>query len=131
MILILLFLSSCTENSKRTNDVYLLASLINSECAECSEKEMALVGSVVLNRMRHDAFPDKMIDVIYDDNQFHGICNRQFKITNKSLAVAVELLMNGPVDTNIIYFYLRDSPNMKWRKNIKTIIKSQHHNFGM
>lgn len=108
--------------------IYLLAKLINSECEECTYEEKLLVGSVVLNRM--SLCKCTMEEVIFKPNQFYGICNTRFNLTAESLKVAAELLMNQSINKEILYFYTRGSPNKKWRKNLKTIIKSQFHNFA-
>lgn len=110
------------------NKVELLSSLINSECEECDYNEQLLIGSVVLNRMQERK--KTMEEIIYADKQFHGICNKRFFPTSKTLKVAAELLIAGSVDTTIHYFWLIKSKNKPWRNKIKIKIKSKYHVFG-
>lgn len=111
------------------NQVYDLAKIIHAECGKCTYEEKLLVGSVVLNRVGHPKFSKTLIGVINQDSQFHGICNTQFILNSESLKAASDLLMNGSYNKKILYFYLRDSPNKKWRKNLTIIKKAKFHNF--
>lgn len=110
------------------NDTLELSKLITSECSKCDDLEKFLVGSVVLNRLNHPDYPKTMLGVIYDENQFHGICNTQYKDDNYDLAKT--LMLRGPINTNILNFYLRKSINLPWRKDLLIIYKMKYHDFG-
>lgn len=58
------------EHEKSENEKELLASLIFCEAGNQSFAGQVAVGAVVLNRMQHDAYPDEMEAVIYQDGQF-------------------------------------------------------------
>jgi len=107
----------------------LLAAIINAECAQCDFEEQRLVGSVVLNRLNHPNYPKTLEGVIFQINQFHGICNNQFKYTSKTLIIAADLIFNPP-EEKILYFWLKNSKKQRWRNNIKILITKKYHVFG-
>lgn len=107
----------------------LLAAIINAECAQCSYEEQFLVGSVVLNRLYHPNYPKTLEGVVFQQNQFHGICNSQFKPTSKTLIVAADLIFNSP-EKDVLFFWLKSSKNKKWRKGIHILFTKKYHVFG-
>ena len=64
----------------------LLASIIQAEAGNQSEEGMLAVGSVVMNRVNDDRFPDTISEVIYQPNQF----------TPASTGVLANILQTGP-----------------------------------
>ncbi len=115
-----------------TEDVINLASIINAECGICDSLEQYLVGSVVLNRMASDKFPDDMIGVLQEPNQFHGYKTPLFRPSFNTMQVALNLLNGSDRDTAIIYFYARDSPNKDFKKKINKFVKYKlkYHNYA-
>lgn len=109
------------------NYIILLASLINSECAQCDSVEKLLIGSVVINRSIERNKNIK--EIIFEPHQFHGVTNKQFFPSWESQKAAAYLLMHGSINTEIKYFYLRQSPHKKWRSRLKVVVKSKYHNF--
>lgn len=84
----------------------LLSKLIHSECDKCSEEEMYLIGSTVLNRVDSPLFPNDLWSVIYSFRQFHGTENEaRFKTSPATNIVAFELLF-GKKGRNkeVLYF---------------------------
>ncbi len=57
------------------DDAALLAALIYCEAGDQSYDGMAAVGSVVVNRMMDENFPDTVSDVIYQSGQFSPVDN--------------------------------------------------------
>ena len=112
------------------NDTLELSKLITSECSKCDDVEKFLIGSVVLNRLAHPDFPKTMLGVIYDENQFHGLCNTQYKSDSSTYNIAKTLMLRGSLDTSILYFYLRKSIDLPWRKNLLIVYKMKYHDFG-
>jgi N-acetylmuramoyl-L-alanine amidase len=112
------------------NDTLELSKLINSECSNCDIIEKILIGSVVINRLNHPDYPKTMLDVIYDNNQFKGICNSQYKSDTITYNIAKTLILQGPLDPTILYFYLRKSIDLSWRKNLLIVYKMKYHDFG-
>ena len=61
-------------------EVDMLAHLISGEAGAewCSDYMQLAVGSVVLNRIAHESFPDTMQEVIYQDGQYACTWNGAF-----------------------------------------------------
>ena len=83
----------------------LLAAAINSECGICDFREKMLVGSVIMNRVNHNDFPNNIYEVIYQDRQFHGVHSSNFYHTEATIKVANIILTTGVYDSNVLYFY--------------------------
>lgn len=89
-------------------ELRLLAHLINAEAGSdwCSDDMQYYVGSVVLNRMASDRYPDTMYGVIYQKGQYacvdNGHINRE--PCNRAWRIAKDLLINGSVlPAKVIY----------------------------
>lgn len=86
-------------------DIDLLARLIYSEGGTESYETKMRIGSVVLNRMADEAFPDNLYDVIYQKNQFsvtflrdnNGTILIDRPANEESKEVALELLTYGSI----------------------------------
>lgn len=52
------------------DDLYVLAHLICGEAMDCSWDMQIAVGSVVLNRVSHYAFPNSVYGVVFEDGQY-------------------------------------------------------------
>lgn len=129
-----LLVNDKTINSTNVNNIYNdtleLSKLISSECSNCDVLEKYLIGSVVINRLNHSDYPKTILNVIYDENQFKGICNTQYKSDSITYNIAKTLMLKGSLDTSILYFYLRKSIDLPWRKNLLIIYKMKYHDFG-
>jgi spore germination cell wall hydrolase CwlJ-like protein len=82
--------------------LWLLAHIMMSEAGYCDSDERLKVGSVVLNRMNHPAFPDTMVEVLYCDNPIQyapTICPNRFyqEPTEECWVDAQWLLDNGSI----------------------------------
>ena len=89
-------------------DLYLLAHLINAEAGSdwCSDNLMRYVGSVALNRVQHEAFPDSLEEVIYQSGQYACIWDGNFdkEPVERAWIIAKELLDNGSVlPENVVF----------------------------
>jgi spore germination cell wall hydrolase CwlJ-like protein len=94
-------------------DIDLLARLITAEVGYSTaydplDYELAcyLTGSVVLNRMKHEQYPDTLEGVIYDPGQYsptwNGSINRPYDDT--AWEIAEELLTYGTdIDESVIF----------------------------
>lgn len=114
------------------SDVELLSKIITSECSICSLEEQYLVGSVVLNRVDHERFPNTVQGVVDQPHQFAGRRTRWFITTPETLRVAQDLLEGRGRDKIVYYFYRRDSPNKKFLSNIQKylVYSKEFHNFA-
>ena len=53
------------EKSYTDEDLYVLSHIISAEAGNCTEEMMIGVGSVVLNRVASDDFPDTIYEVVF------------------------------------------------------------------
>ncbi len=111
--LFLLFLAT-TGGMSVESDVELLSKIITSECSICSFEEQYLVGSVVLNRVDHERFPNTVQGVIDQPHQFAGRRTRWFVTTPQTLKVAQDLLEGIGRDKIVYYFFRSDSRNQEF-----------------
>lgn len=81
------------------NDIELLAKLINAEAGSewCSYEMKRLVGIVAINRTKNKAFPNSLIDVIYQPGQYACVIDGNIKKTppEECYIIAKDLLKNG------------------------------------
>lgn len=54
-----------TERSYTDEDLYVLSHIISAEAGNCQEEMMIGVGSVVLNRVESNEFPDTIYEVVF------------------------------------------------------------------
>lgn len=121
-----------------TDDLILLASLINSEAHGEDLLGKLLVGSVVLNRMKHNGFPSTLSDVIFQKNQFNGTKSRLFRFSHgtpediQSIQAATILLRGGSIDPEVLYFINPKMANPYWRAHLERTrtleaVRKNHH----
>lgn len=89
-------------------ELELLAHLINAEAGAtyCSEKMRYYVGSVALNRVKSEDFPDTLEEVIYQEGQYACIEDGNFdkEPSEECWDIAKELLKYGPVlPENVVF----------------------------
>ena len=89
-------------------DLYVLSHIISAEAGNCSEDMMLSVGSVVLNRVADDRFPDTIEEVVFQDNpvQYSPTVNGTYwgEPTEGAVEAAKQLLTEGPViDSSVVW----------------------------
>lgn len=89
-------------------EMEMLAQLIQAEAGNQDEMGKRYVADVVLNRVSDRNFPDKVEDVILQDNQFSVVYNGAFdkagwEISDESFKVSMEEYQHR-TNTNILYF---------------------------
>lgn len=57
------------------DELYTLSHIIQAEAGYCQREMMEGVGSVVLNRVADDRFPDTIEDVIHQPGQYEPVSN--------------------------------------------------------
>ena len=78
------------------DDLWYLSRVIQSESGYCSQEMQEAVGSVVLNRVGDERFPDSIPEVIEQPGQYSTVSwLASNEPTPEALAVAVDLLENG------------------------------------
>ena len=87
-------------------DLYILSHIISAEAGNCSEDMMLAVGSVVLNRVQDDRFPDTIEEVVFQQGQYSPTWNGAYyaEPTEAACEVAKTLLEEGPtIDPSVVW----------------------------
>lgn len=97
-----------TEPEVNEEELELLAHLINAEagCDWCTDTMMYYTGSVVLNRVDSDRFPDTLESVIYQNGQYQCTWDGNFEKTptERAYLIARDLLISGSIiPSNVVY----------------------------
>lgn len=86
-------------------DLWYLSHVIQQEAGYCSEEMQEYVGSVVLNRLNDDRFPDSIPEVIEQPGQYATASRLSVsEPTQQVVNVAVDLLEDGSVLPEDIIF---------------------------
>ena len=84
------------ERSYTDDDLWYLSRVIQAESGYCTQQMQEYVGSVVLNRVADDRFPDTIEEVILQPGQYSTASFLASQDpTQQAIAVAVDLLENG------------------------------------
>lgn len=87
------------EKTYTDNDLYVLSHIINAEAGDdnCSHEHRIAVGSVVLNRVAADDFPDTIEGVVFDPGQYSPTWDGRYSLepSEDSVEVAKMLLEEG------------------------------------
>ena len=95
-----------TEQTYTDEDLYVLSHIISAEAGNCGEDMLIAVGSVVLNRVADERFPDTIKEVVFDPGQYSPTWNGTYynEPTDDALEVAEFLLENGSqLPADVIY----------------------------
>ena len=95
-----------TERTYTDEDLYVLSHIISAEAGNCGEDMLIAVGSVVLNRVADERFPDTIKEVVFDHGQYSPTWNGTYynEPTDDALEVAEFLLENGSqLPADVIY----------------------------
>ena len=89
-------------------DLYVLSHIISAEAGNCQEEMMLYVGSVVLNRVADDRFPDTIKEVVFqtDPLQYGPTKDGSYyeEPTPEAVEAAEKLLEDGSVlPADVIY----------------------------
>lgn len=98
-----------TERTYTDEDLYVLSHIISAEAGNCGEDMLIAVGSVVLNRVADERFPDTIKEVVFQTEptlQYSPIRDGSYdkEPTDDALEVAEFLLENGSqLPADVIY----------------------------
>lgn len=96
------------EETVDEDDLELLAHLLVGEAGSdtCTDEMVYYVGSVVLNRMESEYFPDTLEEVIYHKGQYACTWDGNFNRTpsERHYKIAEDLLLNGSVLPSDVVF---------------------------
>lgn len=94
------------EKTYTENDLYVLSHIISAEAGNCSEDMMLSVGSVVLNRVADDRFPDTIEEVVFQPGQYSPTWNGAYyaEPTEGAIEAAKTLLKDGTqIDASVVW----------------------------
>ena len=97
-----------TEKPYTEEDLYVLSHIISAEAGNCQREMMIGVGSVVLNRVARDDFPDTIYEVVFqtDPLQYGPTADGKYykEPTEGAIKAAEKLLEEGSVlPAKVIY----------------------------
>ena len=85
-----------TERNYSDDDVWYLSRVIQAESGYCQREMMEGVGSVVLNRVADDRFPNSIPEVIQQPGQYSTLSWLSSQTpTEEVMEVTIDLLENG------------------------------------
>lgn len=116
---------------KNTSEIRLLARVINGEARGESFEGQVAVGAVVLNRVKHPAFPDTLSGVIYQPGAFSAVDDGQIniKVTDSCIKAAETALGGADPSGGAVYYYNPDTATCKWIKTRQVIKRIGNHLF--
>ncbi|MCD7827907.1 MAG: spore cortex-lytic enzyme [Clostridiales bacterium] len=128
--LLYLGLDSSSSSGYSSNDIYLLAKVIEGEARGESYTGQVAVGAVVLNRVFHSSFPDSVSGVVYQSGAFDCVYDSNWSVEPSSTAKkAAQDAINGwdPSGGAIYYYNPRKTTN-SWimSRTVITVIGSHY-----
>lgn len=104
-------------------DLYIMAHLLCGECQGGSRELQEAVGSVVLNRVASDKFPDSIPDVVFQRGQYACVNDGNYDRTptERNWEVARFLLENGSQIPEGVVFQAQFKQGPVWKKIDKEI----------
>lgn len=90
-----------------SDEIKILASIINAEASGESYRGKVAVGAVVINRVYHPSFPNTIKEVVYQSGQFTPVENGMIdkKPDSDSLKAAYEAVEGEDPSQGSLYFY--------------------------
>ena len=123
--------SSSSNSSSDSNNLNLLARIINGEARGEPYNGMVAVGAVILNRVANPNFPSTVAGVIYQKGAFDAVSDGQINLTPSSQCYnAARDALNGwdPTGGAIYYFNPATATN-KWIWSRPHLITIGKHRF--
>ena len=129
--LLYLGIDSGSQGGFTSNDIYLLAKVIEGEARGESYKGQVAVGAVILNRVDHSSFPDSVSGVIYQSGAFDCVYDSNWKVEPSATArKAANDAINGWDPTGgAIYYYNPSKTSNQWIRSRPVITVIGRHYF--
>lgn len=117
----------------KEKEVELLARLVNGEARGEPYIGQVAVAAVVLNRVRHDAFPNTISGVIFQTGAFDAVWDGQFDLEPTASCIrAARDAMNGWDPTGgCIYYYNPVTATNKWIRTRTVQLTIGKHAFAI
>lgn len=106
MAIMMLSVPVQAEATYTEDDLYVLSHIISAEAGNCSEDMMLSVGSVVLNRVADERFPDTISEVVFQEGQYAPTWDGAYynEPTEAAKKVAKRLLEEGSaIDASVVW----------------------------
>jgi len=114
-------------------DLLLLARLIQAEAEGEPQEGKIAVGAVVVNRVRHPSFPNTILEVIMEPDQFETVANNRLtrivKPSPESIEAAEKALRSVDPTNGALFFYNPDQTENQWIKAKKVKLSLGKHLF--
>lgn len=121
------------KSSVNQKDLQLMAQLIEAESGNQPFEGKLAVGTVVMNRIQSDEFPDTIRDVIFQRGQFQVVGNgRIYNEPSEDSLEAAKEIMNGKrvLNENVLYFYNpKITSRSNWIRKLKVTKVIKDHAF--
>ena len=123
--------SSSSSGSFSSNEIYLLAKVIEAEARGESYTGQVAVGAVILNRVDHASFPDSVSGVVYQSGAFDCVYDSNWSVEPSATSKkAANDAINGWDPTGgAIYYYNPSKTSNQWIRSRPVITVIGNHNF--
>ena len=106
LIGIIAWMFAATVQAAYEDDLYVLSHVITGEAEGCSRDMKLSVGSVVLNRVSDDRFPDTIAEVVFQPGQYACTWDGNYyrEPSQETIDIAAELLEDGTaIDESVVW----------------------------
>lgn len=106
LIGIIAWMFAATVQAAYEDDLYILSHVITGEAEGCSRDMKLSVGSVVLNRVSDDRFPDTVAEVVFQPGQYACTWDGNYyrEPSQETIDIAAELLEDGTaIDESVVW----------------------------
>lgn len=115
------------------SDIEIMARTIHGEARGEPYIGQVAVGSVIINRVLSNQFPNNIKDVIYQNNQFTAVADGQINYAPNNTAYrAAKEALHGvdPTMGSLYYYNPKTAENKKWFSTRKVIVSIGAHVFA-
>ena len=129
--LLYLGIGSSSVNNFSSNDIYLLAKVIEAEARGEGYTGQVAVGAVILNRVDHSSFPDSISGVVYQSGAFDCVYDSNWGVEPSATSrKAANDAINGWDPTGgAIYYYNPAKTDNKWIRSRTVVSVIGRHYF--
>ena len=123
--------SGSSSSGYSSNDMFLLAKVIEAEARGESYTGQVAVGAVILNRVEHSSFPDSISGVVYQSGAFSCVYDSNWSVQPSSTSrKAAQDAINGWDPTGgAIYYYNPAKTSNKWMLSRPVVAVIGRHYF--
>lgn len=128
--LLYLGITSSESSLYSSNDIYLLAKVIEAEARGETYTGQVAVGAVILNRVEHSSFPDSISGVVYQAGAFDCVYDSNWSVEPSSTAKkAAQDAINGwdPTGGSIYYYNPAKTSNQWIRSRTVVTVIGRHY----